>query len=121
MRSCIAVPTRPDRGRNELRPYEDDAMNVVRHHHGPIDGHARMERRNLVPHRLRNPPGSVQPHRAVHNLTEDTHPVVRADGDEIRPVARIVETRQSHRTAARPVAVKRLGHHVASHVRRHSS
>lgn len=71
-------------GRNELRPYEDDSVDVIGHNDECIKGHIGKLCGQFLPRRPRLLPNVVQSHVAVGYPTEQTFPAARADSYEIR-------------------------------------
>ena len=77
----------------------NDPVHMVRHHLKCINGHTRIGIRQLIPNHLHHPAGIVQPDLAVSDVPEHTAPILRADGNEIRPGRRVVVPLQTDGTA----------------------
>jgi len=60
-------------------------MHMIRHHHKFIHHGMREMVRDRQPARSKNMPHVTQPHLAIHNASKQTCPILRHDGDEIRP------------------------------------
>jgi hypothetical protein len=78
-------------GRNKLRPYSDDNVDVIGHDHERVDRNLYKSVRNTAPHFVYDPPGLTQLNIAVHNITEQASPLVRHDRNEIQPRLGIIE------------------------------
>ena len=81
-------------------PYNDnDAVNMIRHNNEFIYIYSRVMEWDFIPHGLIHVARIVQYHFPVHNVPEQTFPVLRTNGDEIGPGPGIIITLQSNGTA----------------------
>jgi hypothetical protein len=71
-------------GRNKLRPYNDNSMDVIWHDRKWIESDSSKPCGHCFPRRLRSPPNVIQPYFAVRHVTEQAFPIARADSYEIR-------------------------------------
>ena len=92
------------------RPYagdDENAVHMIWHDNPGIRFHLGKMGGDLVPKQLRYSSDIVHPHLAVHNVAEDTHTVLGANGHEICAVAGVIELSQPNRTATAPLGIWR--------------
>jgi hypothetical protein len=73
----------------------DDAVDVVRNCDSRVQRHVVGMVRDILPTAPGDFAGIVQPHFAVHHMAEETFPIPRADGCEIRPRMATVGARRA--------------------------
>ena len=74
-------------------------MHMIRHNNEFVQFHIGEMNRDFMPTFFNVLPLIVQPHFPVHNIAEQTNPVLRANSDEIGPLLRIIISLQPNRSA----------------------
>jgi hypothetical protein len=75
-------------------------MQMIGHHHEPIDFDTGKPGRNAIPQRRHHLPGLVEAHRTGDHVAEQAGPVLGADGEEIRTSHGIVVALEAKAVAA---------------------
>jgi hypothetical protein len=82
------------RADTQVRPYNDNAVEMVRHDDIFIDFPIWKFAPHLIPPFLHHPPRLVQPHRPVHHLAEQARLAPGTHGHEIRTFLGVIVSRQ---------------------------
>jgi len=95
-RALILVRCR--RGRNELRPHENDPVDVIGHYDEHVQSHIRESGRQFAPHRLHDSSCFGQSSLTLGHRTKNTFPVLRADCNEVGARLLVVKPFQPDRS-----------------------
>ena len=87
-----------------IRPYGNtfnyqNTVDMIRHDHKGIQNDKRIMTRDFVPMFLCDVSDVIQSHHPIPNVSKQMFPIVRANGDKIRAVVRVVISRQSNGSA----------------------